>query len=100
MKTTLAIVQMGMSDALEDNVAKAIAIIRDAAARGATVALLPEFFEGYYWPQAQREDSSRAPIRSKAIRSFRASRRWRGSCTSCCRSRSSSWPGTRTTTAS
>ena len=55
MKTTLAIVQMQMTDALEDNVARATAFIRDAAARGANVVLLPELFEGYYWPQVQRE---------------------------------------------
>jgi N-carbamoylputrescine amidase len=55
MKTVLAVVQMRMSAALEDNVARAMAAIRDAAGRGATVVLLPELFEGYYWPQAQRE---------------------------------------------
>ena len=55
MKTTLAIVQMRMSDALEENVAKAHTFIRDAAAKGANLVLLPELFEGYYWPQVQRE---------------------------------------------
>ena len=55
MKTTLAIVQMGMSDVLEDNVAKAMDFIRGAAAKGATIVLLPELFEGHYWPQVQRE---------------------------------------------
>ena len=55
MNTTLAIVQMRMSDALEENVAKAHAFIRDAAARGANLVLLPELFEGHYWPQVQRE---------------------------------------------
>jgi N-carbamoylputrescine amidase len=55
MKTVLAVVQMRMSDALEDNVARAMAAIRDAAGQGATIVLLPELFEGYYWPQAQRE---------------------------------------------
>ena len=55
MKTVLAVVQMRMSDALEDNVARAMTAIRDAAGRGATIVLLPELFEGYYWPQAQRE---------------------------------------------
>ena len=55
MKRALGVVQMEMRDALEDNVARAIALVREAAARGATVVLLPELFEGYYWPQAQRE---------------------------------------------
>jgi N-carbamoylputrescine amidase len=55
MKAVLGVVQMGMSDALEENVAKAMAMVRDAVVRGATAVLLPELFEGYYWPQAQRE---------------------------------------------
>lgn len=53
--TALGIVQMRMSDELDANVAKAIDLVREAAGRGATVVLLPELFEGYYWPQAQRE---------------------------------------------
>jgi N-carbamoylputrescine amidase len=55
MTTALGIVQMQMSEELEHNVAHAIALVREAAARGATVVLLPELFEGYYWPQAQRD---------------------------------------------
>ncbi len=55
MSVALGVVQMAMSDVLEDNVAKAIGLVREAASRGATVVLLPELFEGYYWPQAQRE---------------------------------------------
>ena len=55
MSVALGVVQMAMSDALEENVAKAIGLVREAASRGATVVLLPELFEGYYWPQAQRE---------------------------------------------
>lgn len=51
----LGVVQMAMSDELEENVGKAIDFVREAAARGATAVLLPELFEGYYWPQAQRE---------------------------------------------
>lgn len=51
----LGVVQMAMSDVLEENIAKAMTFVRDAAARGATAVLLPELFEGYYWPQAQRE---------------------------------------------
>jgi N-carbamoylputrescine amidase len=55
MTTALGVVQMSMSDVLEENVAKAMALVREAAGRGATAVLLPELFEGYYWPQAQRE---------------------------------------------
>ena len=55
MSTALGVVQMRMTDTIGENVDRAIAHVREAAARGATVVLLPELFEGYYWPQAQRE---------------------------------------------
>lgn len=55
MSVALGVVQMAMSDDVEENVAKAMRLVREAAGRGATVVLLPELFEGYYWPQAQRE---------------------------------------------
>jgi N-carbamoylputrescine amidase len=55
MSVALGVVQMAMSDHVEENVAKAMRLVREAAGRGATVVLLPELFEGYYWPQAQRE---------------------------------------------
>ena len=55
MKTTLGIVQMRMSDVLEENIQKAIGFIREAASKGANAVLLPELFEGHYWPQVQRE---------------------------------------------
>ena len=55
MTIALGVVQMAMSDVLEENVAKAMDLVRQAASRGATAVLLPELFEGYYWPQAQRE---------------------------------------------
>jgi N-carbamoylputrescine amidase len=55
MKAVLAIVQMRMSDVMEENVTRAVAFIREAAAKQATIVLLPELFEGHYWPQVQRE---------------------------------------------
>ena len=55
MSVALGVVQMAMSDDVQENVAKAMRLVREAAGRGATVVLLPELFEGYYWPQAQRE---------------------------------------------
>lgn len=55
MSLALGVVQMAMTDVLEENVAAATRRVREAAARGATAVLLPELFEGLYWPQAQRE---------------------------------------------
>lgn len=55
MKRALGIVQMRMSDVLEENVEKGVRLVREAARQGATLVLLPELFQGHYWPQAQRE---------------------------------------------
>lgn len=52
---TLAVVQMAMSADTGRNVDRAIAYVRDAAGRGATLVLLPELFENLYWCQVQRE---------------------------------------------
>lgn len=41
----LAVVQMSMSDSLEENVTKAERFVREAAAQGANIVLLPELFE-------------------------------------------------------
>ncbi len=52
----LAVVQMSMTDVLEENVAKAERLVRDAAREGANVVLLPELFENLYFCQAEREE--------------------------------------------
>ena len=52
---TIAVIQMTMTDGVERNVAHAIGFVRDAAARGARLVLLPELFENLYWCQVQRE---------------------------------------------
>ena len=52
---SLAVVQMSMSSERERNVEKAIALVREAAGRGAGLVLLPELFENLYWCQVQRE---------------------------------------------
>ena len=54
-KITLGVVQMSMTDQLEQNLQKAIAMVREAASKGANLVLLPELFENLYWCQAQRE---------------------------------------------
>ena len=46
---TVAAVQMQMSADREANVAKAERMVREAAAKGAQIILLPELFEGYYF---------------------------------------------------
>ena len=52
----LAVVQMSCSDDLQDNIAKAVAQVRAAAAAGANVVLLQELFESLYFPQLERDD--------------------------------------------
>jgi len=54
--SSLAVVQMAMTDQIEANVSKAMEFVRQAAANGATIVLLPELFENLYWCQAQREE--------------------------------------------
>jgi N-carbamoylputrescine amidase len=51
----VAVVQMAMTDRVDDNVERAIAWVREGARRGARLVLLPELFEGLYWPQVERE---------------------------------------------
>jgi len=52
----VAVVQMAMTDAVAANVEHAIALVREAAVRGARLVLLPELFENLYWCQVQREE--------------------------------------------
>jgi len=51
----IAVVQMAMTDNVERNVERALEFLREAAALGARLALLPELFENLYWCQVQRE---------------------------------------------
>lgn len=53
--TKLAVVQMSMTADREQNVAKATQMVRQAAAQGAQVVLLPELFESLYFCQVERE---------------------------------------------
>jgi len=57
----VAAIQMQMSTETAENVATAERLVRDAAARGAHVVLLPELFESHYFCKDQRaEDLARA----------------------------------------
>ncbi len=49
MMVTVAAVQMQMDAEKSSNIAKAEALVREAAAGGAQIILLPELFEGYYF---------------------------------------------------
>ena len=49
MELTVAAVQMAMAEDVEPNVKTAERLVREAAARGARVVLLPELFEGPYF---------------------------------------------------
>lgn len=55
-KVTAAAIQMQCSAKLEENLAKAEAMVRKAAAEGANIILLPELFEREYFCQQRRYD--------------------------------------------
>lgn len=52
----LAAVQMGMTSVLEENLNKVERLVREAAAGGANIVLLPELFENLYFCQVEREE--------------------------------------------
>ena len=71
----LAVVQMACAGAGEVNLDAAEALVRRAAAEGAGVVLLPELFEGPYFPQTEREAAFdlAAPLdRHPTVRRFAA----------------------------
>lgn len=51
MDVTFAAVQMPMTDASDENLATAERLVREAAGQGANVVLLPELFDGPYFPK-------------------------------------------------
>ncbi|GAA5503340.1 N-carbamoyl-D-amino acid hydrolase [Deinococcus xinjiangensis] len=52
----LAVIQMHVTDNMDDNVTRALGHVRDAAQQGAQVILLPELFENLYFCQVEREE--------------------------------------------
>lgn len=56
-KITAAAVQMSVPDTREKSIEKADRLVREAAARGANVILLPELFETWYFCQERRYSS-------------------------------------------
>ena len=53
-KVTVAAVQMRCTENVEENIARAEALVRKAAAEGAQIILLPELFERPYFCQERR----------------------------------------------
>jgi N-carbamoylputrescine amidase len=53
---TVAAVQMSMGESVGDNVRTAEKLVRDAAAEGAQIVLIPELFEGPYFCKDQRPE--------------------------------------------
>lgn len=50
---SLGVVQMAMNDSRDDNCATAERLVRQAAAQGARIVLIPELFEGHYFCKDQ-----------------------------------------------
>lgn len=53
-KVTIAAIQMQCSSVVSENIAKADKMVREAAAKGAQIILLPELFERQYFCQERR----------------------------------------------
>lgn len=56
-KITVAAVQMSIPETPEKSIEKADGLVREAAAKGANVILLPELFENWYFCQERRYES-------------------------------------------
>ncbi|MGH7355214.1 MAG: N-carbamoylputrescine amidase [Candidatus Rokuibacteriota bacterium] len=52
----IAVVQMAMAESVESNLDRAERLVREAAARGVRIVLLPEFFATRYFPQSELEE--------------------------------------------
>lgn len=53
-KTYVAVIQMNCSESVEENITHASELVREAAAKGAQIILLPELFERPYFCQERR----------------------------------------------
>jgi N-carbamoylputrescine amidase len=70
----VAAVQAALSDDRDANVARMTELVREAAGRGAKAILMPELFEGHYFPRHQREvdfDRARAAAAHPTLAHFR-----------------------------
>jgi predicted amidohydrolase len=55
-EVTLGLVQMAMKDDKEANLSKAVAMVEEAAKKGASIICLPELFTSRYFPQERNAD--------------------------------------------
>ncbi len=53
---TVSALQSHLTDSRSENIVRMEGLIREAAADGAQIVLMPELFEGRYFPQEQREE--------------------------------------------
>ena len=62
-EVTLGLVQMAMKDDKSANIPKAVAMVEEAARRGASIICLPELFSSRYFPQERsaKVDAERIP---------------------------------------
>lgn len=73
-KITVAAVQMSVPDTRERSIEKAEALVREVAAKGAQVILLPELFETWYFCQERRYKSYELALaleENPAVKRFR-----------------------------
>ncbi len=56
MKKTYALIQMSMSDDYSKNIAKVDSFLEEAAKKGASLVLIPELFQRYYFCQKENYD--------------------------------------------
>ena len=97
---SVAALQMAMADDLAENVATAERLVRDAAATGAQIILIPELFEGPYFCKDQLPEHLDGHCRSTATRRSRTSGASPPNSAWCCRSASTSVPARRCSTRS
>jgi N-carbamoylputrescine amidase len=74
-KIVAAAVQMSVPETAELSIKKADKLVREAAAKGANVILLPELFENWYFCQERRYDSYKLALpleKNPAVRHFSA----------------------------
>jgi predicted amidohydrolase len=71
-EVTLGLVQMAMGDDRDANISKAVRMIREASARGASIVCLPELFASRYFPQDKKANALAEPIPGPTTRRLAA----------------------------